>query len=100
LVRSARYRKKENEDQEIIGLVAMGQLKHKIGFALCIENRDCDDLEKGKVYKVLPDKTAAKESYLRVVDESREDYLYPESYFVLLDLPKKAQDALSMPADQ
>ncbi len=76
----------------------MGQLKHKIGFALCIENRDCDDLVKGKVYQVLPDDNAAQEGYLRVVDESREDYLYPESYFVLLDLPKKAQDALLMRA--
>lgn len=72
----------------------MGQLQDKIAFALCIENRDCDDLEKGKVYQVLPDDTAAQEGYLRVVDESTEDYLYPESYFVLLDLPKKAQDAL------
>jgi hypothetical protein len=54
----------------------MGQLKHKIKFALCIENRDCDDLEKGKVYPVLPDDTAAQEGYLRVVDESTEDYLY------------------------
>ena len=64
-------------------------------FALCIENRDCDDLEKGKVYRSIPDAEAAKEEYLRVVDESGEDYLYPESYFVLLDLPQKAKDALS-----
>lgn len=78
----------------------MGQLKQKIGFALCIENRDCDDLEKGKVYQVLPDDTAAQEGYLRVVDESAEDYLYPKSYFVFLDLPKEAQDALVMPANQ
>ena len=67
-------------------------------FALCIENRDCDDLEKGKVYRSIPDVDAAKEGYLRVVDESGEDYLYPESYFVLLDLPQKAKDALSAQA--
>ena len=76
----------------------MGQLQQTIDFALCIENRDCDDLEKGKVYQVLPDDSAAKEGYLRVVDESSEDYLYPESYFVLLDLPKKAENALLMTA--
>ena len=75
-------------------------MTHKIDFALCIENRDCDDLEKGKVYQVLPDDDAAQEGYLRVVDESTEDYLYPESYFVLLDLPKKAQDALLTLAEQ
>ena len=24
-------------------------------FALCTENKDCEDLEKGKIYQVLPD---------------------------------------------
>ena len=67
-------------------------------FALCIENRDCDDLEKGKVYKVLQDTEAAQEGYLRIVDESEEDYLYPASYFVSLELPSKAQDALFLQA--
>ena len=54
-------------------------------FALCIENRDCDDLEKRKIYQILPDEEAAQEGYLRVVDESQEDYLYPESYFILIE---------------
>ena len=76
----------------------MGQLQQTIDFALCIENRDCEDLEKGKVYQVLSDDSAAKEGYLRVVDESAEDYLYPELYFDLLDLPKKAENALLMTA--
>ena len=76
----------------------MGQLQQTIDFALCIENRDCDDLEKGKVYQVFSDDSAAKEGYLRAVDESAEDYLYPESYFVLLDLPKEAENALLMTA--
>ena len=63
-------------------------------FALCIENRDCEDLEKRKIYQILPDEAAAKEAYLRVVDESGEDYLYPDSYFTLVKLPRKVQDAL------
>ena len=71
--------KKENEKQAV---------------ALCIENTDCDDLEKRKIYQVLPDDEAAKEGYLRVVDESGEDYLYPESYFILIQLPKEARDAI------
>lgn len=62
-------------------------------FVLCIEDKDCDDLEKGKVYAVLPDAKAKRDGYLRVVDESGEDYLYPESYFVSLDLPSKAKAA-------
>jgi hypothetical protein len=60
-------------------------------FALCVRNEDCDDLELRKVYKVLPDLRAAKEGYVRVVDESGEDYLYPESYFVFVRLPRAAQ---------
>lgn len=76
----------------------MNDMNHKIGFALCIENTDCEDLEKGKVYQLLPDEAATQEGYLRVIDESRDDYLYPESYFVLLDLPKRAQDALLVQA--
>jgi len=76
----------------------MAQTRQRIKFALCIDNRDCDDLEKGKVYQVIPDDAAAQEGYLRVVDESAEDYLYPEAYFVLLDLPKKAEEALLIQA--
>ncbi len=63
-------------------------------FAVCLDNKDCDNLEKRKIYRIIPDQEAAKEGYLRVVDESGEDYLYPESYFVLLELPLEAQEAL------
>ena len=76
----------------------MTQYQNDTAFGLCIDNRDCDDLEKGKVYQVLSDSEADKEGYLRVVDESTEDYLYPKTYFVILDLPKKAQTALLMTA--
>lgn len=65
-------------------------------FALCIQNDDCDDLELRKVYRVVPDKRASRDGYLRIVDESGEDYLYPESYFSIVKLPRKAQSALSM----
>jgi hypothetical protein len=63
-------------------------------FVLCIENRECEDLEKGKVYPLLSDAKAKREGYIRVVDESGEDYLYPEAYFVPVDLPEKAREAL------
>jgi hypothetical protein len=63
-------------------------------FVLCVRNDDCEDLELRKVYPVLPDKRAESEGYIRVVDESDEDYLYPASYFVFLRLPRKAQAAV------
>jgi hypothetical protein len=64
-------------------------------FVLCIKNDDCDDLEKRKVYRVVPDKRADKDGYLRVIDESGEDYLYPTSYFIRLRLPHEAEQALA-----
>lgn len=63
-------------------------------FALCIENKDSEDLEKRKIYNIIPDEKAKKEGYLRVVDESGEDYLYPASYFIMIQLPREAQDLL------
>ena len=64
-------------------------------FAICLRNDDCVDLEVRKVYPILPDATAAKDGYLRVVDESGEDYLYPADYFVLVDVPIAARRVLS-----
>ena len=63
-------------------------------FALCIRNDDCEDLETRKIYRVIADEDAAKDGYIRVTDESGEDYLYPASYFILVELPQEAQDAL------
>jgi len=60
-------------------------------FAVCVRNEECEDLELRKVYQVLPDKRAARDGYVRVTDESGEDYLYPEAYFVPVRLPQKAQ---------
>ena len=67
-------------------------------YVLCIDNRDCEDLEKRKIYQILPDDDAKQEGYLRIIDESGEDYLYPESYFIPLQLPREARDALSITA--
>jgi hypothetical protein len=65
-------------------------------FALCIENRGAEDLEIRKVDRVLPDKAAMASGYLRVIDESGEDYLYPGDYFVPLELPPVAKRALAL----
>ncbi len=64
-------------------------------FAICITDTE-PDLEPRKIYQVLPDEAAEREHHLRVIDESGEDYLYPASYFVLIELPKEAERALLM----
>ena len=72
----------------------MDKEKENLIFALCIGNKDCEDLEIRKIYQVLPDDDAEKEGYIRVIDESGEDYLYPQSYFIVVQLPREAQEAL------
>jgi hypothetical protein len=56
-------------------------------FALCVEDGGMEDLEARKLYQVLPDREAAREGYIRVVDESGEDYIYPSDLFVPVRLP-------------
>jgi hypothetical protein len=64
-----------------------------VKFAVCLTG--CEpDLEPRKIYRVVPDESAAKNHYLRVIDESGEDYLYPESYFVVIELPQAAERTL------
>lgn len=63
-------------------------------FVVCINNEGYPaSLELRKIYRMLPDDKAAKHSLMRVVDESGEDYLYPERYFVPIQLPPAAEEA-------
>ena len=65
-------------------------------FAVCVNNEGYPaSLELGKLYRVLPDEDAATHGYLRVVDESGEDYGYSAERFFLLDVPLALQKALS-----
>ena len=67
----------------------------KSNFVICINNEGYEvSLEKGKVYQAKEDLTAKDREFIRIVDESGEDYLYPQEYFVLIHLPKEAQEAL------
>jgi hypothetical protein len=72
----------------------MKRQKTEPRFVLCIRNEDCDDLQPRKIYQVLPDESSAADGYIRVVDESGEDYLYPQGFFVPIELPQAAQEAL------
>jgi len=71
--------------------------RDKKRFGICLQNPGCEDLEVGKIYRILPDKAAAAEGHLRVIDESGEDYLYPAECFVFVELPRKAKRVLSAP---
>jgi hypothetical protein len=55
-------------------------------------------VELRKLYQVLPDASAAEEGYVRVIDESGEDYLYPADYFLPIALPETVAKELAVPA--
>lgn len=58
-------------------------------FALCIDDTDYEaSLIPGKVYSLIPDAKAAKNDFVRIVDESGEDYLYHKSYFLFVEFPR------------
>jgi hypothetical protein len=63
-------------------------------FVLCVKDDDCDDLVTRKVYRAIPDEKWEKDGYVRVIDESGEDYLYPATYFVRLQPPQEAEQAI------
>lgn len=63
-------------------------------FAVCIDNEGYPaSLELRKIYQVLPDKKAAKHSLMRVADESGEDYLYPDRFFIPIRLSQALKEA-------
>ena len=70
--------------------------RNKKKYVICVRNEGAEDLEISKVYRILPDARAAKDRYLRIIDESGEDYLYPADYFIPLELPREAERALSV----
>lgn len=76
----------------------MKGIDSKTEFVVCVKNDDCSDLELRKVYEALPDPKAAKDDYIRIIDESGEDYLYPASYFFPVKLPKMIRESFRIAA--
>jgi len=67
----------------------------KGGFVVCVKNKGYKaSPELRKIYQVIPDTGAARHHLLRVVDESGEDYLYPQDFFLPIELPKALEKAL------
>jgi len=63
--------------------------------AVCVDNTGYEmSLERRKVYPVLPDESAARSNYVRVVDETGEDYLFPASRFVLIPVTREVEEAV------
>lgn len=71
--------------------------KQEINFAVCIDNAGYEaSLEVGKLYRIVADDKAASHGYLRVIDESGEDYGYSAKRFFPIDIPQALQEALTL----
>ena len=73
----------------------MARKKSTERFLICVNNDAYPaSLEVRKVYRALPDATAEAHQFVRVIDESGEDYLYPVDRFVAVDLPEEVRARL------
>ncbi|MBI2975483.1 MAG: hypothetical protein HYY33_00870 [Chloroflexi bacterium] len=64
-------------------------------FVLCIDNRGYEaSLIPRKIYEVIPDDQAEQDDFVRVIDESGEDYLHHKNHFVFVELPEEVQRVL------
>ena len=69
--------------------------RSELQFVVCAKNKDYPaSLELRKLYQVVADETASKLHQIRVIDQSGKDYLYPEDYFVPVQLPQSAEKAV------
>jgi hypothetical protein len=65
-------------------------------YVVCVDNAGHPaSLELRKIYQVLSDPRAEQDGFLRVIDESGEDYLYPSRYFVPISVPEAAEKVFS-----
>jgi hypothetical protein len=64
-------------------------------FVVCVKNKGyAAALELRKLYQVVSDEEAAKLHQIRVIDESGEDYLYPQEYFIAGNFPNRRKKRL------
>ena len=64
-------------------------------FVVCVKNEGYEvSLERRKIYVSIEDEEARTHKLIRVIDESGEDYLYPQKFFMSLDLPQPLESAL------
>jgi hypothetical protein len=58
-----------------------------VSIALALRS-DGDDIRRGRFYRVIADRKAETVRYIRIVDRSGEDYLYPVKNFRICRVPR------------
>jgi hypothetical protein len=69
--------------------------RNQLQFVVCVKNKGYGaSLQLRKLYEAVSDSAASELRQIRVIDESGEDYLYPQEYFVPVRLPESAERAV------
>ena len=77
----------------------MKQKKRRKQYVVCVKNSGYSaSLETRKIYQLVLDSRAERHSMVRIVDESGEGYLYPEKFFVSIELPQSVAKVLALAA--
>jgi hypothetical protein len=64
-------------------------------WVLCLKSEGYPaSLERRKIYEALSDRVAHKQGLIRIIDESGDDYLYPEEFFAPITLPAPLRKAV------
>lgn len=69
-------------------------MKRSPHLLVCVKNEGAEDLQVLKVYRRIPDDSAAAKGFVRIIDDSGEDYLYPQAAFLPLPLSPALEQQL------
>ena len=76
--------------------IEMDDTEKKAQFVICVRNDDYPaSLDLRKIYRVVEDEDSQVKGFLRVIDESGEDYLYPPECFIYVDLPRSVRETIA-----
>lgn len=65
-------------------------------YVVCLDNEgNLASLEVGKVYRQVKPQPLDMKGWIRVIDESGEDYLFPARRFVAIELPPRARKTVA-----
>lgn len=71
-------------------------MNEQTNYALCLDNEGYEvSLELRKLYQVIEREANDPAGYLRIIDESGEDYLYPETAFEVVALAPRVAHRLA-----
>lgn len=69
--------------------------RDELSFAGCIKSTGHEaSLERFKIYLTLPHEDPKTQNYIRIVDKSGGDYLYPKAYFAEVELPQTLKEVI------